>query len=148
MPSNAEPTPNTNNYIDRIDLQLMPQLDKKRHTVSLGDLWNLKHLNKIYQRDTINVYSPISVITNPTPLPAPETGYAEAYWKDLKQNYFIKYFSFKIFKGYDKLNRIDPDKSDPSDNDWIDAYFNNLPISNLYYQVNNKDGSKNYKPIS
>lgn len=64
MPSNAKPTPNTSNYIDRIDLQLRPQLDKKRHTVSLGDLWNLKHLNEIYQRDTINVYSPISIITN------------------------------------------------------------------------------------
>lgn len=50
--------------VRRIDLQLRPQLDKKRHTVSLGDLWNLKHLNKIYQRDTINVYSPISIITN------------------------------------------------------------------------------------
>lgn len=69
MPSNAEPTPNTSNYIDRIDLQLMPQLDKKRHTISLGDLWNLKHLDEIYQRDTINVYSPISVITQNSPSP-------------------------------------------------------------------------------
>ena len=67
LPSNAEPTPNTSNYIERIDLQLRPQLDKKRHTVSLGDLWNLKHLKDIYQRDTINVYSPISIITQNIP---------------------------------------------------------------------------------
>lgn len=67
LPSNAKPTQNTSNYIDRIDLQLRPQLDKKRHTVSLGDLWNLKHLDDIYQRDTINVYSPISIITNHAP---------------------------------------------------------------------------------
>ena len=67
LPSNAEPTPNTSNYIDRIDLQLRPQLDKKRHTVSLGDLWNLKYLNEIYQRDTINIYSPITVITQNIP---------------------------------------------------------------------------------
>lgn len=56
----------SNKNARRIDLQLRPQLDKKRHTVSLGDLWNLKHLNEIYQRDTINVYSPISIITNHT----------------------------------------------------------------------------------
>ena len=67
MPSNAKPTPNTSNYIERIDLQLRPQLDKKRHTISLGDLWNLKHLKDIYQRDTINVYSPIAVITQNIP---------------------------------------------------------------------------------
>ena len=144
LPSNAKPTPNTSNYIDRIDLQLRPQLDKKRHTVSLGDLWNLQHLKDIYQRDTINVYSPISVITQNTPSLL-AGGSKEADWRDLKtdknKNYFIKYFSFKIFKGYDKLGNIDQDK--PSTNDWIDAYFNNLPISNLYY----KEGS-NYKPIS
>lgn len=152
LPLNAEPTPNTNNYIDRIDLQLRPQLDKKRHTVSLGDLWNLQHLKDIYQRDTINVYSPISVITNHTPSTWDGKECYEADWTgtpdEPKENYFIDYFSFKIFKGYDKLNGIDPDKADPSDDDWIDAYFNNLPISNLYYQVSNKDGSKNYKPLS
>lgn len=54
----------SNKNARRIDLQLRPQLDKKRRTVSLGDLWNLKHLDDIYQRDTINVYSPISIITN------------------------------------------------------------------------------------
>lgn len=54
----------SNKNVRRIDLQLRPQLDKKRHTVSLGDLWNLKHLDEIYQRDTINVYSPISIITS------------------------------------------------------------------------------------
>lgn len=59
----AASTPN----VRRIDLQLRPQLDKKRHTVSLGDLWNLQHLKEIYQRDTINVYSPIAVITQNIP---------------------------------------------------------------------------------
>ena len=144
----AASTPN----VRRIDLQLRPQLDKKRHTVSLGDLWNLKHLDEIYQRDTINVYSPISVITKHATTNWDGEDYCEADWTgtpdEPKENYFIDYFSFKIFKGYDKLNGIDPDKADPSDDDWIDAYFNNLPISNLYYQVNNKDGSKNYKPLS
>nr|DAF80079.1 MAG TPA: hypothetical protein [Caudoviricetes sp.] len=53
--------------VRRIDLKLRPQLDKKRHTVSLGDLWNLQHLKGIYQRDTTNIYSPISVITQHTP---------------------------------------------------------------------------------
>ena len=147
LPSNAEPTPNTNNYIERIDLQLRPQLDKKRHTVSLGDLWNLKHLNEIYQRDTINVYSPIAVITQNIPSHLAD-GKREADWKHLDGNYFIKYFSFKIFRGYDKLNGINPDESTHSHNDWIDAYFNNLPISNLYYQVINEDESKTYKPLS
>ena len=127
-------------------------MDKKRHTVSLGDLWNLKHLNEIYQRDTINIYSPISIITNHDPSTWDGKECYEADWTGTpdkpKENYFIDYFSFKIFKGYDKLNGIDPDKDDPSDDDWIDAYFNNLPISNLYYQIVNKDGSKNYKPLS
>ena len=142
----------SNKNVRRIDLQLRPQLDKKRHTISLGDLWNLKHLNEIYQRDTINVYSPISVITKHATTNWDGEDYCEADWTgtpdERKENYFIDYFSFKIFKGYDKLNGIDPDKVDPSDDDWIDAYFNNLPISNLYYQVINKDGSKNYKPLS
>ena len=142
----------SNKNIRRIDLQLRPQLDKKRRTVSLGDLWNLRHLNEIYQRDTINVYSPISVITKHAATNWDGKNYYEADWtgtpNEQKENYFIDYFSFKIFKGYDKLNGIDPDKDDPSDDDWIDAYFNNLPISNLYYQVINKDGSKTYKPLS
>ena len=138
----------SNKNIRRIDLQLRPQLDKKRHTVSLGDLWNLRHLNEIYQRDTINVYSPISVITKHAATNWDGENCYEADWTGKTNNYFIDYFSFKIFKGYDKLNGIDPDKADPSDDDWIDAYFNNLPISNLYYQVSNKDGSKNYKPLS
>ena len=137
----------SNKNVRRIDLQLRPQLDKKRHTVSLGDLWNLEHLDDIYQRDTINVYSPISVITQNTPSPL-TSGHREADWKHLNNNYFINYFSFKIFRGYDKLNGIDPDKPTHSYNDWIDAYFNNLPISNLYYQVINEDESKTYKPLS
>ena len=142
----------SNPNVRRIDLQLRPQLDKKRHTVSLGDLWNLQHLNEIYQRDTINVYSPISVITKHAATNWDGEDYYEADWtgtpNEKKENYFIDYFSFKIFKGYDKLNGIDPNKDEPSDDDWIDAYFNNLPISNLYYQVINKDGSKTYKPLS
>lgn len=142
----------SNKNARRIDLQLRPQLDKKRRTVSLGDLWNLKHLDDIYQRDTINVYSPISIITNHNTSTWDGKEYCEADWTGTpdkpKENYFIDYFSFKIFKGYDKLNGIDPDKPDHSNDDWIDAYFNNLPISNLYYQVINKDGSKNYKPLS
>lgn len=113
----------------------------------MGDLWNLQHLGDIYQRDITNIYSPISVITQYTPSPL-TGGYHEANWKHLDKNYFIQYFSFKIFKGYNKLNGIDPDKTDPSNNDWIDAYFNNLPISNLYYQVSNDDGSKSYKSLS
>lgn len=155
LPSNAKPTPNTNNYIERIDLQLRPQLDKKRHTVSLGDLWNLKHIDEIYQRDTINIYSPISIITsNRKSALADNCSEAIWNWEKPEDNYFYKYFSFKIFKGYDKLNGIGAledklaGRTTPVPNDWIDAYFNNLPISNLYYQVINKDGSKTYKPLS
>ena len=130
-------------------------MDKKQRTVSLGDLWNLKHLDDIYQRDTINVYSPISIITsNRKSALADNCSEAIWNWEKPEDNYFIKYFSFKIFKGYDKLNGIGAvedklaGRTTPVPNDWIDAYFNNLPISNLYYQVSNKDRSKTYKPLS
>lgn len=64
----ATPSDTEHNYISRIDLQqLTPQLDRKLQKLSLGDLWNLRHLNEIYQKDTVNIYSPISIITDYTP---------------------------------------------------------------------------------
>ena len=64
----ATPSDTEHNYIGRIDLQqLTPQLDRKLQKLSLGDLWNLRHLNEIYQKDTVNIYSPISIITDHTP---------------------------------------------------------------------------------
>lgn len=134
-----------NKNVRRTELPLRPLMDKQYKTVSLGDLWNIRHLDEIYQRDTLDVYSPITAVTDHTPLSNGVEGACWGWW-DSDGNYYYKYFSFKLFQNYTnldgiddvdkKMGRTDDTKNNPTSAsypDVVNAYFNNFPIENLYY---------------
>ena len=101
----------------------------------IGDAWNVMHKNDIYQRDKVNTYSSVNEFSNITDL---KTRITNLYSPRLFGNY--SHLTNRMKSLMDKDGVLTWEKM--TQEDVVNSYVWNLPITNLYYHTTDNSGYK------